>query len=446
LLRKLCRLPTGNLSISAPTLRRDAGTKGIISWKSTAPDMVEVTVDGRLFTRTTSSGSAETDRWLRPGNTILLLDSRPSRLPGWFRLLDAEVLSAQPRQAPLTILGRLLRKFIRSGGLERTGCPRQALIAGPGRAASTAPTLSPEAQALLTAVMPNEWGLAPPPTSGEIYLLCAYSRTFLNLYGGERLVIFAPRHYLDLLRLFPDAPVRGVECDRTAIAEFDKHGRIGRVLKLDYEIGKAGEDRVLGRYAPQELGFAHLFLQEAGITMNMPSIQPRLTSAIRAAALDRMHALGLAPGRTVILAPNSSSQRNIYAGLWQCIADTLGSRGFTVATNCGPKESAIPGTVALDISLSELYAAVELAGYLITARSGVCDLCATAKTAMHILWADQVLSAWPGITTLWRLVDNGLPDRATYHEYSFDKPASLYLDEILQHPDFMAPATVAASQ
>jgi hypothetical protein len=441
LLRKLLRLPTADLTVSAPVLTQNAGTKGTISFGSSAPRMVDVTVNGRLFTSTNSPGTVETGPWLKPDTTIFLLSSRWRRLPVWFRILDAVILNGGPRHAPLTVFGSLSRRLIKSAGLGRT--PRQTLIAAASGGVPDAENLSPLAQALLTAVAPGEWGLAPPSSSGEVYVLCAYSRAFLDLYGGERLVIFAPRSYLDILRLFPDAPVRGVECIRRDIAEFDKVGRIGRVFKIDYQIGNAGKDRVFGRYPGHERGFVPLFLQEAGITMDMPTIQPRIIPEIRMAALERMRSLRLVPGKTVLLAPTTSSQREIDLNLWPRIADTLRSRGFSVATNCGPNESPVPGTAAWETSLSELYAGAELAGYLITARSGVCELCATAKTAMHILWPDQILVAWPGISTLWRLSDNGLPDKASYHEYHFDEPIDLFVDRVLQHPDFQNPPEAA---
>jgi hypothetical protein len=120
------------------------------------------------------------------------------------------------------------------------------------------------------------------------------------------------------------------------------------------------------------------------------------------------------------------------------VANELAARGFVLATNCGPGEQAIPGTVRWDGSLTELYAAVELGGWLISARSGICDLCSDANTKLHILQRDFSFVIYPGVKMLTSLAANCLTDRACYHTMLLDEAPSSFAAKILSHPDFEA--------
>lgn len=108
--------------------------------------------------------------------------------------------------------------------------------------------------------------------------------------------------------------------------------------------------------------------------------------------------LQLESGRTVILAPYSSSAAIIGLEVWEKIVIELKKDGYTIATNCDNKnERPIIGTVPLFFEYRFAKAYVEYAGFFIGARSGLCDIISSANCKKVILtprWDSSLL--WRG--------------------------------------------------
>ncbi len=439
-----------------------------VVWRTKGVDQVELRLDapdGFPITKGGACGIVWMTIWLPDSSWIYLQDisdGKPllaqhtlarmrywrvaSRLEGWLVAANRVELLVAWRflLRCLRALSRLrqsskLALLLRHTRLDRLWRPPAPAVTGEARDKQAA-------AAVLAAVGddPDEWAITLPFTSGEVFLICAYARAFLERHGGSRVVVMAPRSTIDVVRLFPDAPVRGVEISRQLIEDAFGNGvRLGRLIKLDYGYSAGGRSKMQGRHSPMKSGFVQLFLKEAGLAVEDGVTMPRVTADIRHAAAERLHRLGLVEGRTAIIAPMATSLRLLPVRMWRRIAEVLSRRGFSVATNCGPGESPIPGTVPWTSSLSELYAATELGGFLITLRSGLCDLCSTAETAMHILMENQVLAPWPGITVLSGLAENGLRDDAVYHIKRFGESPMHFAERILAHPDLMAPSLPA---
>ena len=77
----------------------------------------------------------------------------------------------------------------------------------------------------------------------------------------------------------------------------------------------------------------------------------------------RFRELNLMERRTIFLSPTAQSQPSAPREVWHLLARELRLRGFSLATNCGPGEAALPGTVAWGGSLAELFVAVGLGGF-----------------------------------------------------------------------------------
>lgn len=111
------------------------------------------------------------------------------------------------------------------------------------------------------------------------------------------------------------------------------------------------------------------------------------------------HDKNLKPGKTVILAPYSSSIKYIPMDIWEKIASSLKEIGYTVATNCVPKkEMPIAGTIQLSFEYDVSVSYLEYAGYFIGIRSGICDIISSAQCAKIILYPMWDISLpWAGI-------------------------------------------------
>jgi hypothetical protein len=80
----------------------------------------------------------------------------------------------------------------------------------------------------------------------------------------------------------------------------------------------------------------------------------------------------------------------------------------------------------------------EMGGYLLTARSGLCEVCSQAEARFHILQDDRGLLVFHGVTVLRNLAENGLTDRARYHTLQLGEGPEHFAERVLAHPDLAA--------
>ncbi len=100
-------------------------------------------------------------------------------------------------------------------------------------------------------------------------------------------------------------------------------------------------------------------------------------------------------GRAVLLAPYAKSVVPVPWSFWEQTAEQHVSQGDTVATLVSGAEAAVPGTLALEIPISELLDAVEHAGTFIGLRSGLCDVVHTARARKVHVFPDAYYSTTP---------------------------------------------------
>jgi len=423
LLRKRRRLGIGNLTLGLPSHWSGSASRAKLAWSQSGPTtQFELRTHGRVIARHDGPGLVELPKWVVAGMVFDLFDVGPDT-PNHLRHLDS-VRATRTR-------------FGSSGGFLRL--KENVLSYERDESGDSAPS-EQEKGKLRFQVREGEWSFVVPPSTGEIYLLAAHSRAFLNKYGGDGIVIFGPPNHLSILDLFSHAPVRGEIRSSDDLGELLETRQSGSALRLDYGIGvtlnNTRDQFLLGRHGSKKEGFARLFLAELGMEVGEGMLSPDPPKEVIARAHKHLKDMNLPYGRTIILAPVSNSAPPPDIDAWVLIARGLLKRGFSVATNCGPKEEPVPGTVALRVSISELFAISELAGRVIIGRSGICDVLSCAKAQLHILYQDYKLVAFPGIEILGTLAENGLADTAIYHKMGLDESSAAFADRVLSHPDF----------
>ena len=436
-----------------------------VDW--TAPDGLPIEIrvgvpDGRLFAKTKGSGSQMAGAWAVHGVSFYLLDSSRESGPAMYRTLDVATSSEQTprRQARAigvartalamvfdgsvsTIWRRALRFGDDGGPLAAVGAPSQddeAARTAPDQAPPTTTIGAPRREVVMPAVSrtnrvigPEEWGIVPPPALGETMLVASYSVAFLEAYGGKGLVIFQTPNLQEVCRLFPHAPIRTRDASEFMWTPGAWGYQTGRLLRWDYPIGYW---MGVNEYTGMEVQYSSIYLNLARLRPDSPHLVPRVESGLRDAAGRHLRELGMKEGRSALLLPSSKRSPQVPLESWVRIANVLQQRGYTVATNIAPGEVAVPGTIELRCSLSELYAISELAGLLLSSRSGACDLCATARTRIHILRPDRALVLCEGgITLLRSLLGPGRRDPAVYHTMGMDETLDAFSQRVLAHAD-----------
>lgn len=91
-------------------------------------------------------------------------------------------------------------------------------------------------------------------------------------------------------------------------------------------------------------------------------------------------------GKTVVLFPYANTIGDLPIELWEELARHLREIGFSVCTNVEPGGPPIPGTYGVFVPYKHIKMFVERAGYVISLRSGMCDIIANTKCRKYILY------------------------------------------------------------
>lgn len=98
---------------------------------------------------------------------------------------------------------------------------------------------------------------------------------------------------------------------------------------------------------------------------------------------------GMTPGRTVVIAPYTTTLSELPNEFWEKLAKELADRGYVVFTNSGgPGEPVIDGTEAAFFPLEIAPQAMSRAGGFIGVRSGFCDVI-SGSTAKKVVLYDK---------------------------------------------------------
>ena len=276
----------------------------------------------------------------------------------------------------------------------------------------------------------GHWQILPAPHLGDAYFTCALASAFLERHGGTLVRVVLPKQLWGILKIFPDAPV--TPADPSDVSGPFRSTK-GANPEEPFELRPIDHWKYFGfQYFGNKLPFTRMYHDL--LDLPFPSFTvPRVPAECREAAKERMRALDLPPGRTVILVPFSKSLAPFTISFWQELASTLQRLGLTVVTNATTDQLSIPGTQALDCPAEELIPAAELAGMVIASRCGVCDVLSSAQTDLRILYqtAQMEQLRMPGVDLNWDLGECGLTDHAFYYRLGLYEPHTEFIRRIL---------------
>jgi hypothetical protein len=127
----------------------------------------------------------------------------------------------------------------------------------------------------------------------------------------------------------------------------------------------------------------------------------------------------LTKGKTVILSPYSNTLFELPDNFWENIASHCKGLGYSVCTNCAVKnEKPIRGTESVFFPLGMAVDFVEVAGYFVAIRSGLCDIISSAKAKKIILYEKDGFFYKSSPYEYFSLKKMGLCDDAVELEYS----------------------------
>ena len=238
----------------------------------------------------------------------------------------------------------------------------------------------------------NEWVFFCPAHAGDTYIFCCLSQAFIDKYGGYMTVI-TPKAYSSIPKLFPSI-------SRILVYKKFPPINIGRFF-MDV-ITENNKDKIRQRaiwgfpseiYIPiagyKGLRFVDAFKMFLGLDPEAKLIGPTISDDLRDRAFKRFREFDLPFGSTVVLAPYAKSSLTLSMDNWAKIIEEMKKAGLYPVTNVGRNESPLPGTRGITVPFDEILPFSEFAGHVISSRSGLCDILATSRAKLTIIYLQQ---------------------------------------------------------
>jgi len=128
----------------------------------------------------------------------------------------------------------------------------------------------------------------------------------------------------------------------------------------------------------------------------------------------------LIKGKTVVLSPYSNTLFDLPDDVLETIVDYCNKRGYAVCTNCAGKEKPVAGTKAVFFPLNQAIWFMDVAGYFVGVRSGLCDVISSSSCKKVVLYEKDGLFYKSSQFEYFSLKKMGLCDDAAEIEYRDD--------------------------
>lgn len=137
----------------------------------------------------------------------------------------------------------------------------------------------------------------------------------------------------------------------------------------------------------QELNFFNMYLYGVYCSTDSTLYEKAVFSDNQADIETIFAQHSLIKGRTVLIAPRNNTLPPIQNRFWKKVIKHLKEKGYTVCTNiANPKDKALKGTIPLFIPYSQIVPFLNMAGYFLSIRSGLCDIVSSSNCKKIILY------------------------------------------------------------
>jgi hypothetical protein len=277
------------------------------------------------------------------------------------------------------------------------------------------------------------WIISPAPHLGDTYFTASLVEPFLKYHGGNEVAVVVPKGLRGMFKLFPDARISWMD---PATQTGPYRETLGFLPGEPFYLRPAKHwTHFYFAYIGRSLPFTRMYHDL--LKLPFPSfVRPQVPRESMNSARNRMRQLDFPEGRTVILFPICKSLTQLRLDFWEGVANGFRSQGFVVATNVAPNqpETCIAGTRPLSCPADELIPIAEYAGAVISARSGVCDVLATARTDLRIVYhrASAEWNPLRGISVQWDLAICGLDDHASYYRMQEEESYADFANRVVR--------------
>lgn len=237
--------------------------------------------------------------------------------------------------------------------------------------------------------------ICPYPGTGDAYLTGMYLQKYIDKNGYKDYVIIVPgKSFYNILSLF------GVDTSKILVIAANDINNLKNwiaykgehCLNLHYLMYWGLPYQTVAIFEGYKgLSFPEIFKT---CTFGLPKdtepsmIQQKIS---RAEAERKVESLGLIIGKTIVVAPYANSfVEELDFEWWEKLVTALQNRGFCVVTNCSGDEKPIANTLAVAFSYGEIIQMMNVCGYFIGVRSGLCDIISSSSCKKIIIYQNFI--------------------------------------------------------
>lgn len=264
----------------------------------------------------------------------------------------------------------------------------------------------------------NEWVILCNCHIGETYLACGLLEAFSKSHGNASVSVIINKAYAPIADLFPFI-------SRKIIINNLPAPFTASLMATIYKPKRGTPMMVAGPACYNYKGVNFLDAFKIALNLN-PDAKfsnprpPNREELHRARSLLESNDLKL--GKTAILFPGARSTLPIPKTAWVKITRRLKDLGWNVATSVIGYDEDIEGATSLKISINDLHATVQSAGWMIALRSGICELLSSAQCKKTILYPKYRNYYYQGefkinLNKFRRLSGLGLPNTQNLKEF-----------------------------
>ena len=275
------------------------------------------------------------------------------------------------------------------------------------------------------------WLIVCPYHLGDTYLICSLLKAFAESRSdGRKIYLLTEPKQAEIPRLFapwatPVAiPGLGPEMANllTPMSSFEPN-RPFIVHMLHYGDGRLGA--FMGHRSVTVMDVWRYILQ---LPFDAPIMSPVVWPELQERAEAAFNATGLPRGRTAVFFPKAYTTPPMPDRYWIALAEELARRGWAAATSVVGDEQPFPGTVPVRFPIVDTLPFVELAGWAISSRSGICDVFAQARCRKTVVYTRRIGMRAFGLAAM------GLAFDAEEHLLENDPPVEQVVAALTRSP------------
>jgi len=231
----------------------------------------------------------------------------------------------------------------------------------------------------------DEWGLVCPFGIGDTYFTCGFAKEILKTHGGKKITVFVKSNHTFIPSIF-------TEISKTVVIQFPFN--IKYLGHYDLKMGKPFYSHFIDNNLVNLIGYNDFTLLDCYKRLFNLKNESSLSKPLSPSKYECKEAEqvflknNLSKFKTVILAPEANSTAVIDKKFWIDLSKELSNNGFIPVGNIVNHKNNIQGIQNLNLPLEIIRAFVELSGFVVSIRSGLCDLLSDVNTSLVVIYPD----------------------------------------------------------